>query len=62
VPGFEFRLDVVKEADLTKLNRPAFTKSRAEKELDAGRARELIDRCTLVPSESPYATNNILVG
>jgi hypothetical protein len=62
VPGFEFGLNVVEGADLTKLNRPAFSKSRVEKELEAERVRELIDRGILVPSESPYATNNILVG
>jgi hypothetical protein len=62
VPGFEFGLDVVEGADLTKLSRPAFPKSRVEKELKAERVRELIDRGVLVPSESPYATNNILVG
>jgi hypothetical protein len=62
VPGFEFGLDVVKGADLTKLNRPAFPKFREEKELEAERVRELIDRGILVPSESPCATNNILVG
>jgi hypothetical protein len=33
-----------------------------EKELEAERVRELIYRGILVPSESPYATNNILVG
>jgi hypothetical protein len=33
-----------------------------EKELEAGCVRKLIDRGILVPSESPYATNNILVG
>jgi hypothetical protein len=52
----------VEAADLTKLNRPAFPKSRVEKELEAERFRELIDRDILVPSGSPYATNNILVG
>jgi hypothetical protein len=62
VPGFNFGLDVVEGADLTKLNRPAFPKSRVEKELEAERVRELIDQGILVPSESPYATNNILVG
>jgi Reverse transcriptase (RNA-dependent DNA polymerase) len=61
VPGFEFELDVVEGAKLTKLNWPAFSKSRVEKKLEAGRLRELIDRGILVPSESPYATNNILV-
>jgi hypothetical protein len=35
VPGFEFRLDVVEGADLSKLNRPAFPKARVEKELEA---------------------------
>jgi hypothetical protein len=44
VPGFEFGLDVEEGADLTKLNRPAFSKSRVEKELEAERARDLIDR------------------
>jgi hypothetical protein len=62
VPGFNFGLDVVEGADLTKLNRPAFPKSSVEKELEAERVRELIDQGILVPSESPYATNNILVG
>jgi hypothetical protein len=62
VPCFEFGLDVVEGADLTKLNRPAFPKSRVEKELEAERVRELIDWGILVPLESPYATNNILVG
>jgi hypothetical protein len=62
VPSFEFGLDVVEVADLNKLNRPAFPKSRMEKELEAGRVRKLIDRGILVPSESPYATNNILAG
>jgi hypothetical protein len=62
VPGFEFGLDVVEGADLIKLNRPAFPKSHVEKELEAERVRELIDRGIWVPSESPYATNNILVG
>jgi hypothetical protein len=55
-------MDVVEMADLTKLNRPAFPKSREEMELEAERVRELIDRGIFVPSESPYATNNILVG
>jgi hypothetical protein len=62
VPGFEFGLDAVEGADLTKLNRPAFPKSGVEKKLEAEHVRELIDRGILVPSESPYATNNILVG
>jgi hypothetical protein len=31
-------------------------------DLEAEHARELIDRGILAPSESPYATNNILVG
>jgi Reverse transcriptase (RNA-dependent DNA polymerase) len=62
VPGFEFGLDVVEGADLTKLNRPAFQNFLVEKELEAERVRELIYRGILVPSESPYATNNILVG
>jgi hypothetical protein len=62
VPGFEFGLDVVEGADLTKLNRPAFPKSRVKKELEAERVRELIDRGLLVPSGSPYATINILMG
>jgi hypothetical protein len=44
VPGFEFGLDVEEGADLTKLNRPAFSKSRVEKKLEAERARDLIDR------------------
>jgi hypothetical protein len=44
VPGFEFGLDVVEGAYLTKLNRPAFPKSRVEKKLEAERVRELIDR------------------
>jgi hypothetical protein len=35
VPGFEFGLDFVEGADLTKLNRPAFPKSSVEKELEA---------------------------
>jgi hypothetical protein len=48
--------------DLPKLNRPAFPKSRVEKELEAERVRELIDGGILEPSESPHATNNILVG
>jgi hypothetical protein len=61
VPGFEFGLDAVEGADVTKLNRPAFPKSRVEKELEVERVRELIDRGILVPSGSPYATNNILV-
>jgi hypothetical protein len=62
VPGFEFGLDHVDGVDLPKLNRPAFPKSRVEKELEAERVRELIDRGILEPSESPHATNNILVG
>jgi hypothetical protein len=62
VPGFEFGLDVVEGADVTKLNRSAFSKSRVEKELEAERVRELIDRGIFLPSESPYATNDILVG
>jgi hypothetical protein len=33
-----------------------------EKDLEVGRVRGLIDCDILVPSESPYATNNILVG
>jgi hypothetical protein len=44
VPGFEFGLNVVEGADLTKLNQPAFRKSRVEKELKVERVRELIDR------------------
>jgi hypothetical protein len=44
VPGFEFGLDIVEGADLTKLNRPEFPKSRVEKELEAKRVRELINR------------------
>jgi hypothetical protein len=55
-------LELVEGADLTKLNRPAFPKSRVEKELEAERVRELIDRGILVPSESSHATNNILLG
>jgi hypothetical protein len=43
------------------LNRLAFVKSRVEKGLESERVRELIDCGILVPSESPYATNNILV-
>jgi hypothetical protein len=62
VPGFELGLAVVEGADLTKLNRPAFPKSRVEKKLEAERVRELIDRSILVQSESSYTTNNILVG
>jgi Reverse transcriptase (RNA-dependent DNA polymerase) len=62
VPSFEFGSDIVEGADLTKLNRPAFPKSRVEKELEAERVREFIDRGILVPSESLYATNNILLG
>jgi hypothetical protein len=50
VLGFEFGLDIVDGADLSKLNRPAFPKSRVEKELEAERVRELIDRGILVPS------------
>jgi hypothetical protein len=50
VPGFEFGLDVVEGADLTKLNRPAFPKSRVKKELKVERVRELIDRGSLVCS------------
>jgi hypothetical protein len=42
VPVFEFGLDVVEGADLTKLNRPAFPKFRLEKELEAERVRELL--------------------
>jgi hypothetical protein len=49
VPGFEFGLDLVDGADLSKLNRPAFPKSREEKELEVKRVRELIDRDILVP-------------
>jgi hypothetical protein len=44
VPGFEFVLDFVKGADLTKLNRPAFSKSLVEKDVEAERVRDLIDR------------------
>jgi Reverse transcriptase (RNA-dependent DNA polymerase) len=62
VPGFEFGLDAVEGADLTKLNRPAFPKYRVEKELEAERVWALIDCGILEPSESPYVTNNILVG
>jgi hypothetical protein len=58
----EFGLDLMDGADLTKLNRPTFPKSILEKELEAERVRELIDRGLLVRSESPHATNNILVG
>jgi hypothetical protein len=41
VPGSEFGLDISEGADLTKLNRPAFPKSRVEKELEAERVRDL---------------------
>jgi hypothetical protein len=44
VPDFEFGLDVVEGANLTKVNRPAFPKSRVEIKLEAERVRELIDR------------------
>jgi hypothetical protein len=52
----------VEGADLTKLNRPSFRKSRLNKELEAKRVRKLIDRGILMPLEAPYATNNILLG
>jgi hypothetical protein len=56
------QLDLVDGANLTKLNRPAFPKSREEKELEAERVRELIDRGILVPSKSPHPTKYILAG
>jgi hypothetical protein len=62
VPGYEFGNNLLDGADFTKLNRPAFPKSRVEKELDAELVREFIDRGILLPSESPHATINILVG
>jgi hypothetical protein len=43
-PGFEFGLDVVEGAELTKLNRPAFPTTRVEKDLKAESVRDLVDR------------------
>jgi hypothetical protein len=62
VPGIEFGLDVVEGADLTKLNRPAFPKSRVEKELETERVRELIDRGYFGAVGVAVCDKNILVG
>jgi hypothetical protein len=62
VPGYEFGLDLKEGADLSILNRPSFAKSRVEKEMEAERIRELVERGILVPSTSAFATNSILVG
>lgn len=61
IPGFEFGLDLTEDADLTKLNRPSFPKSRTERELEAQKVRDLVNRGILVPSSGSFATNNVMV-
>ena len=61
MPGYEFSLELLPDADLARLDRPSFPKSRVERELEADKVRELVERGILVPSTALRATNNIMV-
>ena len=61
VPGYEFSLELLPDADLARLDRPSFRKSRVERELEAEKVRELVGRGILVPSTALRETNNIMV-
>jgi hypothetical protein len=61
VPGEEFRIVLRPEADLSKLNRPAFRKSPTERAIEDAEVKKLLDRGILEPSISPCGTSNVLV-
>jgi hypothetical protein len=62
VSGFEFKLELSEGADVAKLNRAPFSKSRMEQEVEADEVRKLIGLGIVVPSTSEHATNNVIVA
>jgi hypothetical protein len=61
VPGGEFRILLKPNADLSKLNRPAFRKSPVERAIEDAEMQKLLDRGILEPSFSPCGISNVLV-
>lgn len=61
-PGYEFGIALEDGADLNKLNRRSFPKSRQESELETAEVKNLLERGILVPSMSSCSTKNVFVA
>jgi hypothetical protein len=61
VPGWEFKIEVEDQADMSKLNRPVSRKSPMEQEVERCEMRKLLERGIVEPSKSPFGTANVFV-
>jgi Reverse transcriptase (RNA-dependent DNA polymerase) len=57
----EFHIKLTPEAEVSRLNRPAFLKSPKEREVEGEEMRRLLARGIIEPSDSPFGTNNVMV-
>jgi hypothetical protein len=57
----EFHIKLTPDAEVSRLNRPAFRKSPKEREVEGEEMRRLLARGIIEPSDSPCGTNNVMV-
>jgi Reverse transcriptase (RNA-dependent DNA polymerase) len=57
----EFHIKLTPDAEVSRLNRPAFRKSPKEREVEGEEMRRLLARGIIELSDSPCGTNNVMV-
>jgi hypothetical protein len=57
----EFHIKLTPDAEVSRLNRPAFRKSPKEREVEGDEMRGKLARRIIEPSDSPCGTNNVMV-